>query len=429
MAASSKRYLVVDDEGKGHLPVRDTPDGPLNHHLMGAAWAALHEGYRGKKYKGPGKQAAIERLKALYRSEGMELPDAKGADEQMGSGQLGETENGRSKVENGRPVSSFQLSVSDSQPSAHRPACLSACRQDVPRFMVLLAEAPAAGLIRIPIAITGAWRGAEKEFSIELDDLEEIRANFARKPTGEINVDYEHASEVPFGTGGPVLSAGRIVKLDEPEPFADGEIGRSGDRVNNSPDHPTSRSSDHPVRYILWGWYKPTERARELIQLREYRYISPAIRWGAKDKVTGRAQGTTLTSVALVNKPFLEEMPAIGGGVQPADGPVGRSANAYSATRPLPTGPPAQTGTCPPACFAETVGEQRVFVSLGQVHVPGPVNQVRGSGRGTRVPKYQMLSGSRRRARVPGFRIRALNPASRILDPCFEGRTIWQRRV
>jgi phage I-like protein len=48
-----------------------------------------------------------------------------------------------------------------------------------------------------------------------------------------------------------------------------------------------------------------------LIAGREYRYISPAIRWGAKDKVTGKATGTVLTSVALVNKPFLEEMPEI----------------------------------------------------------------------------------------------------------------------
>jgi phage I-like protein len=61
----------------------------------------------------------------------------------------------------------------------------------------------------------------------------------------------------------------------------------------------------------LWGWYEPTDRARQLIASRKYRYISPAIRWGARDKVTGKSTGTVLTSVALVNKPFLEEMPEI----------------------------------------------------------------------------------------------------------------------
>jgi hypothetical protein len=150
-----------------------------------------------------------------------------------------------------------------------------------------LGEGTASGQIRIPIALTGKWKGAEGEFSIERDDLEQIRNNFAKKPTGEINVDYEHASEVPFGTGGPVLSAGKIVKIDPPERFNGGE------------------------RWILYGWYEPTERARSLIQSGEYRYVSPAIRWGAKDKVDGEDVGTTLTSLALVNKPFLEELPQV----------------------------------------------------------------------------------------------------------------------
>jgi hypothetical protein len=300
--ASSKQYLVVDEEGKGHLPVRDSPDGPLNHHLMGAAWAALHGGYRGNKYEGPGKEAAIEKLKSLYRSEGMELPASTSADRPMGN-----------------------------WPDGHLPTCPSA---HLPRFIALLAEPPASGLIRIPIAITGAWKGADKEFSIDLEDLKEIRENFAKKPTGEINVDYEHSSEVPFGTGGPVLSAGRIAKLDEPEVYKNGsgQLGRSAD--GKLPAHLPTSPSD---RFILWGWYEPTERARELIRNREYRYVSPAIRWGAKDKVTGKTQGTTLTSLALVNKPFLEELPQIQA--------------------------------------SETVDGQKILVSLGQLHVPGPVNQ------------------------------------------------------
>ena len=74
MADSNKQFLVIDEKGNGRLPVRDSPDGPLNHHLMGAAWAALHSGYRGNKYEGEGKEAAIAKLKSLYKSEGMDLP-------------------------------------------------------------------------------------------------------------------------------------------------------------------------------------------------------------------------------------------------------------------------------------------------------------------------------------------------------------------
>jgi hypothetical protein len=285
---------------------------------MGAAWAALHGGYRGNKYEGPGKEAAIAKLKALYKSEGMELPS--GTNSELG-------------IVN----SELRMQAGNSPFTIHHSPFAD------PRFVVLLAEPPATGLIRIPIAITGVWKGAETEFSIGLDDLEEIRENFANKPTGEINVDYEHASEVPFGTGGPVLSAGRIVKLDVPEAFKNGnrELG-VGSRENPDSQLPTPNS-----RFILWGWYEPTDRARQLIANHEYRYISPAIRWGTKDKVTGKTQGTTLTSVALVNKPFLEELPQIH--LCEIQGIGNR-----------------EQGT----------GKARAFVSLQQLHVPGPVNQV-----------------------------------------------------
>jgi len=71
----SSDYLVVEDSEKSstwHLPVKR--NGKADHNLMGAAWAALHEGYRGNKYQGPNKSEAIRKLKALYKSEGMDLP-------------------------------------------------------------------------------------------------------------------------------------------------------------------------------------------------------------------------------------------------------------------------------------------------------------------------------------------------------------------
>lgn len=64
-------YLVEKD-GQKHLPTHK--NGKADHRLMGAAWAALHGGYRGNKYEGPGKQEAISKLKALYKREGMEPP-------------------------------------------------------------------------------------------------------------------------------------------------------------------------------------------------------------------------------------------------------------------------------------------------------------------------------------------------------------------
>lgn len=68
-------FLVVDDPEKvttWHLPVRDASGKP-DHRLMGAAHAALlsPSGYRGSKYEGPSKGAAIDKLKKMYEGEGM----------------------------------------------------------------------------------------------------------------------------------------------------------------------------------------------------------------------------------------------------------------------------------------------------------------------------------------------------------------------
>jgi len=161
-------------------------------------------------------------------------------------------------------------------------------QQTTPRFMATIGPqvGDAAGKVRIPLAVSGTWVRGTNQFSITPQDLESIVRNFRERQNGEINVDYDHASEMPeVAAGGPIPSAGRIVGIDPPE-----AQGR---------------------RSLLWGWFEPTERARAMVRNREYRYISPAIDWGAKNKRNGKPQGATLTSVALTNRPFLEEMPQI----------------------------------------------------------------------------------------------------------------------
>ena len=73
--AKAVKYLV-NASGEKHLPYTNE-DGKPNHRLMGAAWAALHGGYRGNKYEGPDKAGAIKRLKQVYAREGMDTPAEK----------------------------------------------------------------------------------------------------------------------------------------------------------------------------------------------------------------------------------------------------------------------------------------------------------------------------------------------------------------
>lgn len=74
-SSNADDYLIVEDKEKPttwHLQVRT--NGKPNHGLMGSAWAALHEGFRGNTYEGPDKQQAIDKLKALYKQEKMDVP-------------------------------------------------------------------------------------------------------------------------------------------------------------------------------------------------------------------------------------------------------------------------------------------------------------------------------------------------------------------
>lgn len=72
-------FLVVEDPeqpSKWHLQVKK--NGKPDRRLMGAAKAALTSpgGHRGQKYVGPNKSQAISKLKALYKSEGLDFNEA-----------------------------------------------------------------------------------------------------------------------------------------------------------------------------------------------------------------------------------------------------------------------------------------------------------------------------------------------------------------
>ena len=87
-------------------------------------------------------------------------------------------------------------------------------------------------------------------------------------------------------------------------------MGRSA--VGRSDEDATAHLPSSPIsRCILYGRYEPTARARQMIKNREYRYVSAAFAKDYPDRKTGESQGLTLTSVALTNQPFLDELPEI----------------------------------------------------------------------------------------------------------------------
>ena len=176
------------------------------------------------------------------------------------------------------------------------------------QFISQLSAVPAEGLARIPILVTGNWVKGGRDVSFNRGDLGQAIENFQKLANHDLNVDYDHACEdLGRAAGEPTPSAGRILKLDPPELFPSEDRGAAG-----SDNHASGgKSAAGQDRWILYGRYEPTSRARQMIKSREYRYVSAAFSKEYPDRKTGESQGLTLTSVALTNQPFLDELPEI----------------------------------------------------------------------------------------------------------------------
>lgn len=129
----------------------------------------------------------------------------------------------------------------------------------------------------------GAFRGHPAgPFEITPQINAEIVANFRATKNQRIPIDFEHASEQDPTSGAiPTEGApaqGWIVDLDN--------RGAAG----------------------LWGLVEWLEPARTYVREKKYRFFSPAIRFGAKDRVSGQPIGARMTSGALTNNPFLDGM-------------------------------------------------------------------------------------------------------------------------
>jgi phage I-like protein len=165
---------------------------------------------------------------------------------------------------------------------------------DTPSDIAL--HGPSTQLREIAIAVPGSWVKGDHSFSISSEDMSDMVRNFDKRKNGMIPIDFEHASEMPeIARGGAVPAAGWIHAL------------RSGVRSLEPGGSDAGRgTSDCLTALVEW-----TPQAEEMLRTGQYRFFSPAIDWGAQDKDTGEPQGATLTSGALTNHPFLEELPPI----------------------------------------------------------------------------------------------------------------------
>jgi len=158
----------------------------------------------------------------------------------------------------------------------------------------------ARDLHEVPVAVCGAWVKDGHTFAIRFEDLQTMLRNFEKRKNEMVVIDYEHASEDPaVARGGPVPAAGWIHDL-----FLDRTPSPAG--PDQSKGGHNLQARDRLTALVEW-----TPEAKDLIHSGQYRFFSPSIDWGARDKLTGKPQGATLTSGALTNHPFLEELPPL----------------------------------------------------------------------------------------------------------------------
>lgn len=138
-------------------------------------------------------------------------------------------------------------------------------------------------LVWIQVAKQGKFRGHPAgPFEMTLQTFEEIIRNFRASQNKIIPYDFEHASEQE-PTEGSIPSEGAPAQGW----IHDLKIGHDGN---------------------LYGLTEWLPLARKYIKNKQYKFLSPAIVFGAKDRVTGKPIGARLSSVALTNNPFLDGM-------------------------------------------------------------------------------------------------------------------------
>ncbi len=140
-------------------------------------------------------------------------------------------------------------------------------------------------LVYVQLAVVGEWKGhSAGPFSMTVETFDECCRSFHQRGL-PLAFDYEHASEAD-ATSGTIPTSGAPA------------CGWIHDLVNRGPDG-------------LWALVEWLDDARDQIRAGKYAYVSPALRLGGKDPVTGQPSGARITSAALTNQPFLSQLPAL----------------------------------------------------------------------------------------------------------------------
>jgi hypothetical protein len=151
------------------------------------------------------------------------------------------------------------------------------------RFASCELEASAAGgeanaPVWIQVAKVGHYVKNGRHFDLTPETFDQIVRNFNATENRRVRVDYEHESTEGMPPPGGWPAKGWSTQLDN--------RGQGG----------------------LWALTEFLEPLKSQIRAKQYKFVSPAIWFNAKDRNTGAPIGAWLDSIAATNDPFLDGM-------------------------------------------------------------------------------------------------------------------------
>ncbi len=203
------------------------------------------------------------------------------------------------------------------------------------------------------IAKVGIFRGHPAgPFELNPKVFEEVVRNYTAVDLGQVALDFEHASEEE-------ASAGSIPQTGAP---AQGWVLALENRGEAG----------------LWGLIEHLPLARGYVLGKQYRFFSPAIRFGARHPETGQPIGARLTSVAYTNKPFLRGLaPLAAKDAAPSTGATTMSTSTSDPHEMMKSMKacmglhPLATGATMKACLADMREHAKPILDKDKTHAAG----------------------------------------------------------
>lgn len=161
-------------------------------------------------------------------------------------------------------------------------------------------------------AVLGARTKGGDQFTIGPAEVQNAVKVFTTGYPRKVPVDYEHGSTTndpeirKLRAAGGVPKAGDVVELKavlSVEDF-DGELKAVAEKLAKK----AGRELDDTRNLGLWMRWKPTARALQAVKNEEYTELSIAFEEDVPNNTDGKGQGFGLYAVALLNRPFLDEM-------------------------------------------------------------------------------------------------------------------------